>query len=929
MPAVRVIGKNPMIPMNHRHTIKNTLLITSTLACLHPSEVRADDHSGIFSGATPISALLPNSRDFAGRLDVSGDVDMFRFTITKETMVRLYTTGGTDTYMALYNASGTRITYDYSGGDGYNAEIFLNGADRLTPGTYYVQIQAGGVNSQPQTGAYTLSIRTESNAMPFSTPDVNASLAVAGEVDFYRFEITAETMLSLYTTGSTDTYLALYGPNGALITYDYSGGSEYNASIFLNGADNLTPGTYYVAVRSGGVNSQPQTGPYTLSVRTQVNAVPFNTSNLNASLGVAGDVDLFRFQIKEETLAWLYTTGTTDTYLSLYDSNGVRITYDYNGGSGYNASIFLNGSDRLLPGTYYVAVRAGGVSSQPQTGPYTLSVRTKTNAMPFNGADLNSTLGVAGDVDLYRIDVTTGGLGYFLTTGNTDTDLILYDSNGTFIAQDNHGGAGYNAYLASILESGVYYLRVRSGEASSQPQTGAYRLSLRLPGNAEAITKTGKLARSISVKGDLDYYVFSTKGGTVDFQTSGRTDTSGYLYSAKGQFISSDHSSGSNGNFRIRTKLAKGTYYLAIVGDPYDTATGKYTLRSEFPANPFTIPTVDAVTAGGLPNTFTIAVRSNTTWTVGETLDWLSVSPLKGQGNGTVKVLVSANPGIARSGYIRIGGKPVMVRQLAAMPAKTPDWNGNGVPDLMVRNSATRETATWMLEGAKIAASNIAPAPALDGAWEPVNQGDFNKDGSPDQVWQNRDNGQISVRLYHGTTPGEIKPLAMQPDSASWKVVATGDFLNTGSLDIVLQDQESGKLKLWILDSGLKVTDSRDFSHQPQGAKWKVVAAGDATGDGFRDLVFQHENGLLHLWILRGLDLVASGAFTLQPAAHTWQACGMADLNDDGMDDLVLQHAVTGKVMVWYLDGRVVTRGESLANQPAGLDWEVRNSRAW
>lgn len=75
-------------------------------------------------------------------------------------------------------------------------------------------------------------------------------------------------------------------------------------------------------------------------------------SSVNGKIEVAGDQDMFRIDVPQQTAMTLFTTGATDTYADLYDAGGNLIA-SYNDGIGKNFSI----SRTLGPGTFYVSVR--------------------------------------------------------------------------------------------------------------------------------------------------------------------------------------------------------------------------------------------------------------------------------------------------------------------------------------------------------------------------------------------------------------------------------------------------------------------------------------------------------------------------------------------------------------------------------------------
>jgi Abnormal spindle-like microcephaly-assoc'd, ASPM-SPD-2-Hydin/Bacterial pre-peptidase C-terminal domain len=108
--------------------------------------VSGDDHGNTLATAT--SAVIPLNR--ACRLEKSGDIDVFKFTVAASTTLTLRTTGGIDTYGTLYNAGGTVLAEADDSTD-------LNFRIRRTfsPGTYYLAVD--GYDSSV-TGSYSVVI---------------------------------------------------------------------------------------------------------------------------------------------------------------------------------------------------------------------------------------------------------------------------------------------------------------------------------------------------------------------------------------------------------------------------------------------------------------------------------------------------------------------------------------------------------------------------------------------------------------------------------------------------------------------------------------------------------------------------------------------------------------------------------------------------
>lgn len=78
---------------------------------------------------------------------------------------------------------------------------------------------------------------------------------------------------------------------------------------------------------------------------------------------------------------------------------------------------------------------------------------------------------------------------------------------------------------------------------------------------------------------EVDYFQIDvTEPGRLMVETTGTTDTVGYLGGARGGWLEQDDASGAKANFRIVRDVTPGRYYVAVVGGKGRTATGGYAL---------------------------------------------------------------------------------------------------------------------------------------------------------------------------------------------------------------------------------------------------------------------------------------------------------------------------------------------------------------
>jgi hypothetical protein len=96
----------------------------------------------------------------------------------------------------------------------------------------------------------------------------------------------------------------------------------------------------------------------------------------------------------------------------------------------------------------------------PKTAPtVTGATELKVNAPRRTAA----SIGKAGEEDLFKFTVVTGGSHIIDTKGPTDVVMRLFGPNSptNVIAEDDDSGEGTNARIAASLVPGLYYAQVR------------------------------------------------------------------------------------------------------------------------------------------------------------------------------------------------------------------------------------------------------------------------------------------------------------------------------------------------------------------------------------------------------------------------------------------------------------------------------------
>lgn len=254
-------------------------------------------------------------------------------------------------------------------------------------------------------------------------------------------------------------------------------------------------------------------------------------------------------------------------------------------------------------------------------------------------------------------------------------------------------------------------------------------------------------------------------------------------------------------------------------------------------------------------------------------------------------------------------------------PSTQPEFNGKW-NDNLGNPSTSPELFSGVVE-------------VFPGSGPPPPRGDFNGDGKPDLIFQDK-GGFLAAWLMNGTTldqPTFLVPSRPDVEDSKWRIVGSGDFDKDGHEDIVLQNMD-GTLAVWFMGGvlplpppfpgepvvapkpdGTVLRNGALFNpNSPGDANWRVAATGDLNKDGKVDLVFQHTDGTLAVWLMNGINLASASLISPSRPGNGWNVVGTGDFNSDGNDDLVFQHT-DGTIAVWFMNGGAMTQA-TVTNPP-------------
>ncbi len=227
----------------------------------------------------------------------------------------------------------------------------------------------------------------------------------------------------------------------------------------------------------------------------------------------------------------------------------------------------------------------------------------------------------------------------------------------------------------------------------------------------------------------------------------------------------------------------------------------------------------------------------------------------------------------------------------AQVSTGSTDFNGDGISDLLWRDTSTGETFAWLMGGLyKLYKLSLLADPA----WSVSAVSDFNGDAKADLLWYNAGTGQTAVWLMNGLSPISFGLLLTDPN---WKVTATADFNGDGKADLLWYNPATGQTVVWLMN-GLSPTSFGVLLTDPN---WRVSATADFNGDGKADLLWYNPaTGQTVVWLMNGLSPISFGLLLSDP---NWTVSATADFNGDSKADLLWYNAGTGQTAAWLMNG--------------------------
>jgi hypothetical protein len=251
--------------------------------------------------------------------------------------------------------------------------------------------------------------------------------------------------------------------------------------------------------------------------------------------------------------------------------------------------------------------------------------------------------------------------------------------------------------------------------------------------------------------------------------------------------------------------------------------------------------------------------------------------------------------------------------------AGTGDFDGNGIADLLWRNTRTGENYVYLMSGLAIAGEGYLRTVA-DTRWEVKGVGDFNGDGRDDILWRHAASGENYVYFMNGVSiaaEGYVRTVA----DGGWEVKGIGDFDGDGRADILWRHAFSGENYLYMMN-GLSIANEGHLRTVADTA-WEIKGVGDFDDDGNVDILWRKAaSGENYVYFMNGLAITNEG-YVRTVADSNWQIAALGDYDGDGKTDILWRKASTGENYLYPMDGTTIKASEGyLRSVPPG-SWSI------
>ena len=327
----------------------------------------ADD----YRNNTSTTGVLAVGATVNGVINVIGDHDWFKVSLEANTLYAIDAPGTVAVTLVVMDANGQVVgTPDAFGSPDFQSGSSAMGFMPRVTGNYFVDVGKVG-----DSGAYSVRLATSPDDYrnnPTTTGAVGVGgtaagiLNIPGDHDWFKVNLTANTLYAVTVPASPGGLLAMFDANGTAVGADDAAGG--GSLGFMPAAS----GAYYIDFSSFGSPGASASTAYSVSVAASADDYASNATTSGAVapngsvtgvLNVAGDHDWIIVSLAANTLYAITATGLASLSLAVRNAGGEDAGTLDSFGSG--ALAFMPAA----AGSYYIDISGSGA-----TGNYTLNI---------------------------------------------------------------------------------------------------------------------------------------------------------------------------------------------------------------------------------------------------------------------------------------------------------------------------------------------------------------------------------------------------------------------------------------------------------------------------------------------------------------------------------------------------------------------------
>jgi len=196
-------------------------------------------------------------------------------------------------------------------------------------------------------------------------------------------------------------------------------------------------------------------------------------------------------------------------------------------------------------------------------------------------------------------------------------------------------------------------------------------------------------------------------------------------------------------------------------------------------------------------------------------------------------------------------------------PAWSPillgNFDGDFYSDIVWRNT-DGSVAIWLMQGDTTAGLSVKASATIFGpgsTWVPTFIADFDGDGRSDILWTNSATGDTAIWLMNGLAPKGRGVQTIMAGSTGWRVTQVADLDGDLKADLIWRNVNTGATAAWLMDgTAAKPGGTAVLMSDPN---WVAQQTRDTAGLLQADLVWHNTvTNATALWLMNGLSVTAS-----------------------------------------------------------------------